>query len=379
MRLNKENYLDEITAPRHGGRVDEISEERGIKPEDLLDFSANMNPLAPPSGLEDLVQEATGALEHYPDGRYKDFRRAVVDFLREEAGIRLKPRVVIPGNGSVEIFRLILQWIVSTGGESVLIPYSTFSEYELQSRLFGLEVSRVEYEEVLRYTEDELKDYDLVFLCNPNNPTGVLRDKDRLTQFVSRCREVETYVLLDEAFIELSRPEESLIPSVPSFSNLVVVRSLTKEFTIPGLRIGYGIVPVEMANNVEKLRPPWNLNTLASAVGSRFLRTEKELLLDSRNYLSGERSWLKDRLEDLGFSIYPSEANYLLFNAKPVKVRAGKLLDRCLEDHVLLRNADSFYGLDGWHVRIAVKRREENRKLVEALSRAILNHRPASE
>lgn len=378
MNSNKENYLNEITAPRHGGRVEEISEKRGIKPEDLLDFSANMNPLAPPPGLEDLVQGATEALEYYPDSGYRDFRGAVVDFLRGESGIRLKPNVVIPGNGSVEIFRLILHWIVSTGGERVLVPFPTFSEYELQSRLFGLEVNRVEYEEVLRYTQDELKDYDLVFLCNPNNPTGVLREKDRLTRFVSRCREVGTYVLLDEAFIELSRPEESLIPSIPSFSNLVVVRSLTKEFTIPGLRIGYGIVPVEMADRVEKLRPPWNLNTIASAVGSRFLRTEKELLLDSRDYLAGERSWLKDRLENLGFSIYPSEANYLLFNTKPVKVRAGKLLDRCLEDNVLLRNADSFYGLDGWHVRIAVKRREENQKLVEALSRAILNHPPDS-
>lgn len=369
--LKKESYLDEILAPRHGGRVEEISEERGINPGDLIDFSANMNPLAPPGSLEELIDEAISSLKHYPDDRYGDFRESVVDFLAEGGGNLPSPESVIPGNGSVEIFRLFLRFVASIGAGSVLVPYPTFSEYALQSRLFGLEVDRKEYGEVLGLDKIELDNYDLVFLCNPNNPTGTLRSAEVLCRFVSRCDDAGTYVMLDEAFIELSRPEESLVSSIQNFSNLVVVRSLTKEFSIPGLRIGYGVFSKELARRVEKLRPPWNLNCFAAFAGSSFLDEERKLLSESRDYLARERNFLAEELDGLGFSLYPSDVNYLLLDAEPVGWEAGELVDRCLDHNVLLRNADSFYGLNEYHVRVAVKKREANRELVRALDLAI--------
>ena len=367
----KQGYLDEISPPRHGGRVDEVAEELGINPEELVDFSANMNPLAPPDSLETLIEEAVAGLPFYPDDRYEGFRQSVVDFLRAGGEAELKTDLVIPGNGSVEIFRLFLQLAAYAGAEEVLIPYPTFSEYALQARLLGLNVDRVELEEVLGYGSQELENYDAVFLCNPNNPTGKLRSKDRVNRFVDRCQVAGTYVLLDEAFIELSRPEASLVDRVEDLDNLVVARSLTKEFTIPGLRIGYGVFPPELAARAEKLRPPWNLNYLAAHVGSRFLREESGLIAESREYLAGEREWLTGKLRELGFSLYESDVNYLLFRTESVGYEANELVDKCLEDGILLRNADSFYGLDRWHVRVAIRKREENRKLLKALRRAI--------
>jgi threonine-phosphate decarboxylase len=371
MESVKQGYLDEISPPRHGGRVEEVAEERGIDPEELIDFSANMNPLAPPDSLEGLVKEAIDGLPLYPDDRYENFRKSVVNFLEARGEADLKTDLVVPGNGSVEIFRLFLQLVAYAGAEKGLIPYPTFSEYGLQSRLHGLEVERVKLEELLDYDRQELESYDVVFLCNPNNPTGTLRSKDQIIQFVSRCEAAGTYALLDEAFIELSRPEESLIGKVKEFSNLVVARSLTKEFTIPGLRIGYGVFPPGMAGRAEKLRPPWNLNHFAAYVGSRFLAEENELITESRDYLAGEREWLSGKLEELGFTLYRSETNYLLFRTEGVGYDASELVEGCLEDGILLRNADSFYGLDRWHVRVAVKKRKENRKLLSALRRAI--------
>lgn len=368
--MEEKDYLKEISSPRHGGRVEEVAEARGIEPENLLDFSANMNPLAPPSGLEDYLVESLGQLKVYPDDRYSEFRNAVVDFLRDEAGARISPEKVVPGNGSVEIFDLFLRTIVAGGGRRVLVPHPTFSEYASRARLAGLEVERARYEDVLSYDE-KLEHYDAAFLCNPNNPTGVLRENGNLREYAVRCRERGVSLLVDEAFIELAQPGESLVELTLEFPNLVVARSLTKVFSVPGLRIGYGIGSGDLINGMEKFRPPWNLNYLAARTGSKFLENERDLLEGSRNYIAGERDWLARELRNLGFSLYPSSANFLLFRTEGVGLKAAELVDRCLDFNVLLRNADSFYGLDEWHVRVAVKKREENKKLVEVLEKSM--------
>lgn len=369
--LIESSYLDEIDLPRHGGRVEAVAEERGVSPESIMDFSANMNPLAPPETLEEYLTDSAGSLELYPDDRYEKFRSGVVNFLRTDAGTWLNNENVIPGNGSVELFRLFLRMVVAGEGERVLVPFPTFSEYELQAKLLGLKVDRKGYDEVLDFTGEDLAGYSAVFLCNPNNPTGTLRKRKRLAQFASTCGKADTLLLLDEAFIELARPEESLVGLVNRFPNLVVVRSLTKTFAIPGLRLAYGVVSNELSDRMEKLRPPWNLNYLASYVGRRFLDEESELLNDSREYLETERDWLGEALEDLGFWLYPSSTNFILFRTRKVGLTASEIVDRCLDSNVLVRNADSFYGLDEWHVRVAVKKREENERLTRALKKSV--------
>lgn len=268
---------------------------------------------------------------------------------------------------------MFLRAISASGAGTVLVPFPTFSEYALQARLFGLEVERKQYREVLELEEASLSGYDAVFLCNPNNPTGTLRGRETLVKFLKKARAAETFLVLDEAFNELSSPNASLAGFVNRFPNLIIVRSLTKAFTIPGLRIGYGVASGKLAERMEKLRPPWNLNYFAAYVGSRFLIEERGLISESRDYLAGEKDWLAGKLEELGFRLYRSEANYLLLRTESVGYEASELVERCLEDGILLRNADSFYGLDHWHVRVAVRKREDNRKLLEALRRAIVS------
>lgn len=368
--MEEKDYLKEINSPRHGGRVEEVAEARRVEPDSLLDFSANMNPLAPPSGFKDYLIESFGQLENYPDDRYTVFRNSVVDFLRNETGARISPEKVVPGNGSVEIFDLFLRTVAARGGDEVLVPYPSFSEYASRAKLAGMDVKRARYEEVLS-CGDRLENHDAVFLCNPNNPTGVLQKKENLREFALRCREDGVSLLADEAFIELAQPSESLIELAADFPDLVVARSLTKAFTVPGLRVGYGIGSGDLIDGMEKLRPPWNLNYLAARAGSKFLKDERELLEDSRDYIAGERDWLAERIEDLGFSLYPSSANFLLFRTEGVGLKAAELVEHCLDYNVLLRNADSFYGLDDWHVRVAIRKREENRELVGALEKSI--------
>ncbi len=365
-----ENYLKGISSPRHGGRIEELAEARGIDPDLLVDFSANMNPLAPPAGLVDYLDGSIDQLEIYPDDRYNDFRDSIRDFLRQKSGARLSRDNVVPGNGSVEIFDLFLRSVLTGGGEEVLVPYPSFSEYASRAKLAGLNVRRVRYEELLSY-DDKLENHDAAFFCNPNNPTGVLRKKENLREFAVRCSKRGVSLLVDEAFIELAQPSESLVELVFDFPDLVIARSLTKAFSVPGLRVGYAVGSEDLIDGMEKLRPPWNLNHLAARAGTKFLENERELLEDSRKYISGERDWLAKELRNLGFSLYPSSTNFLLFRTEGVGLKAAELVDRCLDHNILVRNADSFYGLDEWHVRVAINKREKNRKLVGALEEAI--------
>lgn len=369
--MNYEDYLLGLETPRHGSRLDEVAEDRGIDLEKLLDFSANMNPLGPPEDLGLLVRAATDRVGDYPDYRYRRFREAAVEFFSYEGIPGLAPDNIVPANGSVEVFRWVLRTVAENGGDKVLVPAPTFSEYSFQAEVAGLEPVRQSYSDVLELGRDELREFGAVFLANPNNPTGRLRKKGTLKKFVEKARDAGSYVVLDEAFIELADPTESLVGSAGEFENLVIARSLTKSFSIPGLRLGYSVTNGRLGRALDKLRAPWNLNCFAATVGTSVLTDCRELLEKSRGYIVAEIAWLQAHLEELGFSVYPSSTNFILFDTRGSGFTAAELVNRVLGHDVLLRNADSFYGLDGWHCRTAVRKREENEKLIAGLRRAL--------
>ncbi len=181
-------YLSNLDPPVHGGRIKETAEKENMNPEELLDFSVNLNPLAPPESVEKILKNSVNSLISYPDNRYKDFREAVSVFLENVHNAILKSDNIIPGNGSLEIIRFGLQLISNLRDEvSALIPAPTFSEYAYQACLFDINVDRIKYSELLNLSEDRLKEFDVVFLCNPNNPTGELIDNLQLEGFLAKC------------------------------------------------------------------------------------------------------------------------------------------------------------------------------------------------
>jgi len=317
----------------HGGRVRWHSMQgRG----EMIDFSANINPYPPAiPWAPDL-----SVLNDYPDDRYEMLKDVIGNtFQRDAAEITV-------GNGSVELIRAFCSAVLD-GGETVCIRPPTFAEYEMAAKLSGA-----------RCTTDE-KGAAIRFICNPNNPTGRLARRPEVFGLLDETAEGGGYLFVDEAFIELADPRESIADL--SHENLFVLRSLTKSFSVPGIRFGYGFGAPELIERVETVRLPWTVNAFAEAFAIEAFR-HYGALEDSRGKIAREREWLCSRLKDLGLLYEPPSANYILVE---VSEEAAMLAGRLLSRGILVRDCRSF-GLPR-HIRVAVRTREENRQLIEAL------------
>mgnify|MGYP001097639095 CR=1 FL=1 len=317
----------------HGGRV-RWHRTRGR--DDLLDFSANINPY-PPEIHWDLEPSV---LEDYPDDRYETLKEVIArTFGRDAAEVTV-------GNGSVELIRAFCLVTLDHGDTACIRP-PTFAEYRMAALLAGA-----------RCTADS-DGAAVRFLCNPNNPTGRLQTRPELLQALSRAAEQGTYLFLDEAFIELADPRQSLVDI--SHENLFVLRSLTKSFAVPGIRFGYGFGTPELIERVETVRLPWTVNAFAEAFAIEAFR-HYDKLEDSRARIARERGWLCDHLDRLGLVYEPPSANYILVE---VPMPSEVLVERLLGHKILVRDCRSF-GLPH-HIRVAVRTHAENRRLIEAL------------
>jgi threonine-phosphate decarboxylase len=317
----------------HGGLVKRCREETG---REVIDFSANLNPFPPRINTE----SSPGLFDHYPDDTYA--------VLKERIG-RLfgrKPEEITVGNGSIEIIRTYCQWTFRNGG-TALVGEPTFGEYLLSVRLAG------------GHQAADNDNPTVHFICNPNNPTGELMKKDEILALLGGCPETANSLFLDEAFIELADPCQSL--SDIRSPDLFVLRSLTKSFSVPGIRFGYAFGEPDLISALETLRPPWSVNALAEQCALEAFSHYGELE-DSRKKIKTERDFLSAGLAGLGLQAVPSSANFILVNmGKPVAP-----LCRCLlENDILVRDCTSF-GLPE-SIRVAVRNRPDNRLLLEAI------------
>jgi threonine-phosphate decarboxylase len=321
----------------HGGMIKQVRENTGRA---VLDFSANLNP-APPSVIPDLSLEC---LSYYPDDGYtrlKEVISAIFNRPVEEIAV---------GNGSIELIRVFCFATLSRG-DRVRISPPTFGEYELSAKLAGA---------VLAGPDEPAK---VTFVCNPNNPTGELMPRSRMLEVQKHVSAAHGMLFVDEAFIELSDPGESVTDIRED--GLFVLRSLTKSFAVPGIRFGYGFGSPSLIETVETLRPPWSVNAFAEQYALAAFRHYGNLE-ESRKVIARERKWLVHELSRFPFTIHPSSANFLLLNSeKDVSDLCTALLAR----DILVRDCHSF-GLPK-SIRIAVRTREENQQLIEALEQCL--------
>jgi L-threonine-O-3-phosphate decarboxylase len=314
---------------------------------DQLDFSANTNPDRPP-GVAGVYESALDGARRYPNDEYPEFRRAAADYLGCEA------TAVTPLSGGMAAIRLALEVRVAPG-DTVLVPTPSFGEYAREVRLQGATPAFVPHDRVL---DVDPSDHALAIVCNPNNPTGEAYEPDALSAFAERCRETDTTLLVDEAFLDFTdRPTLSGEPGV------VVARSLTKIFGLPGLRAGMAVATGDLGDRIESARPPWALSTPAAAVGAHCLR-QSAFVERTRERVAAERARLREALTPR-FDVAPSDAPFLLLDVGDRDVDA--LLARTRDRGVVLRDARTFRGLDS-HVRVAVKRPAQNDRLLAALS-----------
>ncbi|UPM41844.1 pyridoxal phosphate-dependent aminotransferase [Halocatena salina] len=318
--------------------------EHGSDPAVEYDFSANCNPRIP-DGTREVYRAALERARSYPDG-YDAFRRAAAAF------VGCAPQQVIPTAGGMAAIRLTIETVV-TASSSVLVPTPSFGEYAREVRLQGATPAFVPFEELLAVDPE---DHALVVLPTPNNPTGELPDRDDLLAFVDRCRSVDTVVLVDEAFLGFTDQ-----PSLAGTPGVVVARSLTKLFGLPGLRMGYAVATDEVGERLHNAVKPWAMGVPSAAVGSHCLAAS-EFVARTRERVRRERDRLTEALSDR-FEVASSRAPFVLVD---VGTDPGPIRRSLRAAGIAVRDATTFRRLDT-HIRIAVRTPEENELLIDAL------------
>ncbi len=349
---------------RHGGNVRQLALSAGLAAEDIVDFSASINPLGLPEWFRPLISRSIGSLTHYPDPDCTALIRAI------SARYGIKEEEVIAGNGSTEILYLIPRVIEASRS---VIPVPAYSDYAQASELSGLTVEKVFMKEErgfmpdLSVIESRLAGNDLVFIGQPNNPTGFLVNADELRNMA--LRNGSTTFVVDEAFADFVEGMDSLTRRRPA--NVIVLLSFTKFFAIPGLRLGCAVANPAVITRIRKLMPPWSVNTFAQAVGQVAL-ADAEYARKSKAYVHEERTSLTEELQSIsGLHVYPGKANFLMVRIDRNGINAPKLAQELIRAGIAIRVCENFDGLDSRFFRIAVRTTEENGRFCHALRGAL--------
>lgn len=352
----------------HGGNLQKAAELYGREAEDFLDFSANISYLGPPPGIDQAIMKGIAVMQHYPDPRSQ--------LLVEKIAVatKLAPDQIVVGNGSIELIYALLRGL---GKQKALVLEPTFNEYARSVHMAGGEVEFIhlsrdqEWQVDLRMVAQRLSGIDLVFLCNPNNPTGQLIERTELINFIQKAQEQECLVVVDEAFLDFledfSERTYSVLDLVTFTKNLVVLRSFTKFFAIPGLRLGFCAANPALINLIKFNQEPWTVNCIAQSVGELLVA---DSLVQFRQQVrlkteTARAQMLLDLEKSCGVRCW-GQVNYLFVDLGQ-EIKSATLTKALGYQGILVRDCESFGARFSNYIRVAVKSPEDNLKLKQAL------------
>ena len=376
----------------HGGNIYKVFREKNIK--EILDYSSNINPYGIPEGLKKRITENLEVLERYPDPDYVELRQKLANLNK----VNLSD--IILGNGATEIIFLFMKVI---NPKKILIVSPTFGEYERAlkaTEISGDTVSlsssngdnknienkkiEIEYFELKESDDFKLnignlknqleKKYDLLIICNPNNPTGKFLKLSETEEILKECNKYDTKLFIDEAFIEFLEDgmKESIINTEENKKNLFVTRAFTKFFAIPGLRLGYGMYfDKELEKKISEKKEPWSVNNIAELAGLTVL-DDTGYIEKTLKWISEEKIYMYEKLNEISrIKVYETEVNFITGKIDEKLFSEGlnvKILrEKMLEQGILIRDASNFKFLDERFFRLAIKDRESNDRVIEVL------------
>ena len=353
------------STPKHGGNLHRASEITGLPQDELLDFSASINPLGFPPWLRPLISAQVSNLAHYPDPEAGELINALAEYHQ------IEPNQVMVGNGASELLYLLPQ---ALGHKRLLVPVPSYGDYISMAAVAGLPVETLPLQPKNDFQLDIaqlaaiLEDDHLVIIGHPNNPTGKLCDTQGLRELIQT--HPQNYFIIDESFIDFTDPKHSLRWQRPA--NLIIVQSMTKSWAIPGLRLGYVLADPKVITSMRRLRPDWSVNTIAQAAGVRALQ-DSNFLKRTRDYVRQQRLDLFAKIKTIdGLHPFPGDANFLLVRIDHPTVDAAALTIKLLRKGIIIRNCDNFQGLDNRYFRVAVRTTTEQQRLCTELN-ACLN------
>jgi len=354
---------EELFKHLHGGNLERAMEKYGISSEKIIDFSANINPLGFSSKTREAIIKNLDRLSHYPDPECKEAKKEISHYFK------IDYENIVLGNGSTELIYLIVQTLKP---KKALVTIPTFCEYERASNNNNVSINFYKLKEKQEFllSMDEiilqLEGIDLVFLCNPNNPTGTFLSRQELLILVKEIQRRKIFLVIDEAFIDLQE-EESFIKEVKNYNHLIIVRSLTKFYGLPGLRLGFTVANSKIIEKLEKQKIPWSVNCLAQLV-IKDLFQDEAFIYKSKQYILQEKQFLYNELSNIkGLKVYKPSVNFIFLKLLG-NISSEMLQDRLGQKGILVRDCSNFRGLEkGKFIRIAVRKHKENIILIKEL------------
>ena len=352
----------------HGSDIEKISEYYHIDQNSITNFAGNVNPLGLPASVKEAVATHADLFSSYPDREYLSLRNVLSNYCDVPADY------ILPGNGSSELIALLIE---ARAPKHTLILGPTYSEYSRELTFSGSTQDYYHLQETSDFRPDlddlfhTLSDgYDFLIICNPNNPTSSAIFRDELKELLAFCKRKNIFVMIDETYVEFA-PDISAITAVPltkQFSNLMVLRGVSKFYAAPGMRFGYGITGnSEFLKTMREKQIPWSLNSLGAFAGEMLFQ-DHDYYQQTRNLILSERQKMYETIKKLPtFKIYPAYANFLLVKILKDGITSFDVFERCIQKGLMIRDCSSFQCLEGEYVRFCIQMPEENQRLLDLL------------
>lgn len=355
----------------HGSDIEKICEYYHLKKEDIINFGANVNPLGLSASVKAALASHLDILSSYPDREYTSLREVL------SAYCRIPSDYILPGNGSSELISLLID---ALSPKHTLILGPTYSEYSRELSFSGStqEYYHLKEKQDFRLDADDLctvlakGNYDLLIICNPNNPTSSAILHDDMEKLLCFCADHGVFVMIDETYVEFAPDIEAVtaVPFTQRFTNLCVLRGVSKFFAAPGMRFGYAVTGnPDFLRKMKEKQIPWSLNS-AGAYAGELLFQDQDYIDRTRQLILTERGRMYDALSQLAsFKVFQPYANFLLLKILKEEKTAFDVFETCIKNGLMIRDCSSFQCLDGEFVRFCIMMPEDNSRLLKVLEK----------
>ena len=352
----------------HGSDLELIEKMYGIKKEEIVSFSANVNPLGISPKLATDLSDHIHCIETYPDRDYAELKKSIASYASCDE------KNIIVGNGSTELISLFIE---VTAPKKALILGPTYSEYERSITLSGGRTSyyplreendfALSVEDFISHLTDDL---DLIVLCNPNNPTSSVITNRDMRRILDSCKEHDIYVMVDETYVEFAKnePEITSIPLTADYNNIIVLRGTSKFFAAPGLRLGYAVTGNEdLLKEINQKKNPWMISSLAEEAG-KIMFSDSDYIKATKDLIFSERKRLFDIFKNSTvFKPYYPNANFMLLQILTPSEDSHSLFEKCIREKLMIRDCSTFPFLSDRYIRICFMKPSDNDQLLKVL------------
>ncbi|MEA4957012.1 Histidinol-phosphate aminotransferase [bioreactor metagenome] len=367
MRVRK--VVKELDPYIPGRSQDEIAEEFNLKKEDIIKLGSNENPWGPSKKALYNIKNELNYINRYPESDLEDLKKEIADYSGVDSS-----EVIIGGDGADEIIDILAKTFIEEDDEFI-VPLPSYMYYEFLFKPYGaipvygrwnLDDNTLDIESILSKINENTK---MIFLCSPNNPTGALVSREDIIKILKVTEEKEIVLVIDEAYFEYS--EVNNVDIINKYSNVFIMRTMSKVLGLAGMRIGYGIANSKMIDYMHRIKPVFSLTKLSYYAALNTLK-DKEYIknsikngIDSRNYLFEELSKINS------LNVLKSYSNYILIGIKDIGITAKELTQKLMEKGVIVRDCTSFKGLDEYWIRVSIGTMDEDKKFLEILNNVI--------